>query len=56
MSMNDFVITPPYDVLLRGTSAVPVGLYHLQIATADQLTRLHYSPNSVKAVKAKRRK
>ncbi len=32
---------------------MPVGLYHLQIATAEQLTRLHYSPGSIKAIKAR---
>ena len=42
--------------LLRGTPEMPVGLYHLQMATAEQLCRLHYSPNSVKAVKKKLRK
>ena len=48
-----FRVTPPYDLLLRGTNDTPVGIYHLQLATADQLTRLHYSPNSVKVVKAR---
>lgn len=48
-----FRITPPYDLLLRGTPDTPVGLYHLQLATADQLTRLHYSAGSIKVVKAR---
>jgi len=46
-----FLLTPVYDVLLRGTPDVPYGLYHLQLAYAEQLTRLHYSPKSVKLVK-----
>src|SRR6266446_4564227 len=48
-------ITPPYDVLLRGSQEMPVGLYHLHLATADQLCRLHYSPGSFKAVREKLR-
>ena len=48
-----FRLTPPYDVLLRGTPSTPVGLYHLQIATAEQLTRLHYSMGSLTAIKAR---
>lgn len=48
-----FSITPVYDLLLRGSSTTPVGLYQLQIATAAQLTRLHYSPGSIKTVKAR---
>lgn len=49
--MPDFLLTPVYDVLLRGTSDVPYGLYHLQLAYAEQLCRLHYSENSIKLVK-----
>ncbi|MBA2682557.1 MAG: replication-relaxation family protein [Ktedonobacteraceae bacterium] len=48
-----FRMRPIYDLLLRGTTAVPVGLYHLQMATAEQLCRLHYSPGSIKAIKAR---
>lgn len=53
MILEPFRMTPPYDVLLHGSQEMPVGLYHLQIATAEQLTRLHYSPGSVKAIKAR---
>lgn len=52
-SMEPFVITPVYDVLLRGSKEIPVGVYQLQLTTADQLTRLHYSAGSIKAVKAR---
>jgi hypothetical protein len=48
-----FRITPTYDLLLRGTAAMPVGLYHLHMATAAQLTRLHYKPGSINKVKAR---
>ncbi|HEY6540277.1 MAG TPA: replication-relaxation family protein [Ktedonobacteraceae bacterium] len=51
-----FVITPAYDILLRGSLDMPVGLYHLHMATAEQLCRLHYSMGSLKAVKAKLRR
>jgi hypothetical protein len=50
-----FVITPAYDVLLRGSEQMPIGLYHLHLASAEQLCRLHYSMGSVKAVRAKLR-
>src|SRR5712692_4635857 len=50
-----FAITPAYDILLRGSEEMPIGLYHLHMATAEQLCRLHYSMKSVKAVKAKLR-
>lgn len=50
---DSFRITPVYDRLLRGDSLTPMGLYHLHIATAEQLCRLHYSPTSIKAVKAR---
>src|SRR5579859_3971711 len=52
---SPFAITPPYDILLRGSENVPVGLYHLHMATAEQLCRLHYSMGSIKAVRAKLR-
>src|SRR6266567_9633025 len=48
-------ITPAYDVLLRGSEDMPIGLYHLHIASAEQLCRLHYAKGSLKAVKAKLR-
>lgn len=48
-------ITPPYDVLLRGSESIPIGLYHLHMATAEQLCRLHYSMGSIKAVREKLR-
>lgn len=48
-----FYMTPVYDVLLRGDSGMPIGLYHLGIATAEQLCRLHYSMGSIKTVKAR---
>ncbi len=51
--MQPFRMTPVYDLLLRGTERTPVGLYHLQVATAAQLCRLHYSPGSITAVKAR---
>ncbi len=50
-----FAITPAYDILLRGSEQMPIGLYHLHMATAEQLCRLHYSMGSIKAVKAKLR-
>src|SRR5581483_6384142 len=53
MAARTFHITPVYDLLLRGTPAMPVGLYHLQLATAEQLCRLHYSPGSITTVKAR---
>ena len=48
-----FGITPVYDILLRGSEQTPVGLCHLFIATAAQLTHLHYSDNSVKLIKSR---
>src|SRR5581483_5682308 len=48
-----FRITPVHDLLLRGTDEVPVGIYHLHLATAEQLCRLHYSPGSIKVIKAR---
>ncbi len=48
-----FVVTPVCDILLRGTSDMPIGLYHLGIATAEQLCRLHYSRGTIKTVKAR---
>jgi Replication-relaxation len=52
-TVTSLTIKPVHEVLLRGSAATPVGLYHLQLVTADQLTRLHYSPGSLKAVKAR---
>jgi hypothetical protein len=48
-------ITPVYDILLRGSKEMPIGLYHLYKASAAQLTRLHYSENTVKLVKKRLR-
>ena len=45
-----FAITPVHDLLLRGSQDMPVGLYHLHQATAEQLTRLHYKPGMHKTV------
>lgn len=46
-------ITPVYDLLLRGTTTTPVGLYQLQLATAEQLCRLHYKAGTLTTVKAR---
>lgn len=48
-----FRLTPVYDLLLRGTGQLPVGVFHLQLATAAQLCRLHYSPKSITLIKAR---
>jgi hypothetical protein len=49
-----FAITHVYDILLRGDpEGIPIGLYHLHIATAEQLCRLHYSPKTLKTIKAR---
>ena len=48
-----FSLTPIYDILIRGSERVPVGTYHLQITTAEQLCRLHYSKGSLKTIKAR---
>lgn len=45
-----FAITPVYDLLLRGSQDMPIGLYHLHLATTEQLTRLHYKPGMLKTV------
>jgi hypothetical protein len=50
-----FRITPVHDLLLRGNADLPVGLYHLHLLTAAQLTRLHYSPGSYKTVRQRLR-
>ena len=50
-----FANTPAYDILLRGSESLPVGLCHLHMASAEQLCRLHYSMGSIKAVNAKLR-
>lgn len=47
-----FQLTPQHDLLLRGSPQLPVGLYQLQLATADQLTRIHYKAGTLKTVKA----
>ena len=50
--MSDFLLKPKHDLLLRGTDALPLGLYQLQLATAEQLCRLHYKPGTITTVKA----
>ncbi len=45
-----FIVTPVYDLLLRGSQDMPIGLYHLHLATAEQLTRLHYKAGMLKTV------
>src|SRR6266700_7699811 len=47
---KSFVITPALDLLLRGSPDMPIGLYHLHLATTEQLTRLHYKPGMLKTV------
>lgn len=47
-----FILTPQHDRLLRGSTVTPLGLYQLQLATAEQLCRLHYRPTSINWVKA----
>ena len=48
-----FHITPVYDLLLRGSREAPMGIYHLRLATAEQLTRLHYKAGMLTTVKAR---
>jgi len=55
MIETPFAITPAYDVLLRGSDQMPIGLHQLQVATAEQLCRPHYARGSLKAVQAKLR-
>ena len=45
-----FAITPVHDLLLRGSQDMPIGLYHLHLATTEQLTRLHYKAGMLKTV------
>src|SRR5947208_1115521 len=50
------IITPILDKLLQGDDKMPVGLYHLHLLTAAQLTRLHsYSQGSYKAIRQRLR-
>ena len=51
--MTAFTINPVHDLLLRGTLEMPVGLYHLYLATALQLCALHYKPGMLTTVKAR---
>lgn len=53
LDQESLYITPVYDILLRGNSDMPLGLYQLHLATAEQLCRLHYSPGTIKTVKAR---
>ena len=48
-----FRITPVYDLLLRGSPEMPIGLYHLHLATADQLCRLYYRAGMLTTVKTR---
>lgn len=50
LSKRPFRLSPTHDRLLRGSMAIPYGLYQLHVATCDQLTRLHYRPGSFKFV------
>ncbi len=50
-STKPFAITPVYDLLLHGDQKMPVGLYDLRLATAEQLCRLFYKPGMLKTVK-----
>src|SRR5690242_3856252 len=50
LSNRPFRLSPTHDRLLRGSTAIPFGLYQLHVATCDQLTRLHYRPASRKFV------
>lgn len=50
---QDRTIKHIHDVLLRGSRTTPAGLYQLQLLTAEQLTRLHYRPGSLKKIKAR---
>jgi len=45
-----FIIRPVHDLLLRGSSVMPIGLYHLHQSTTAQLTALHYAPGMHKTV------
>jgi|GEM_PF-1775152 len=49
--MSTFRMRPMYELLLRGSDQLGVGLYQLHLATPEQLCRLHYRPGSIKAVK-----
>src|SRR5437763_1739781 len=46
-----FSMRPIYELLLRGSTDIPIGLYHLHLATAEQLVRLHYSMGSYRAIR-----
>jgi len=48
--MSSFRMRPMYDLLLRGSDHMAVGLYQLHLATPEQLCRLHYRPGSLKGV------
>lgn len=46
-----FHLSPVHDLLLRGSPDVPIGVFHLYMATADQLTRAHYKAGMIKTTK-----
>ena len=50
MNQTDFVLTLPYDRLIRGDEKMPFGIYHLHRLTAAQCCRLHHSMKSIKYV------
>jgi hypothetical protein len=51
IAKKPFVVTLVYDLLLHGGHDMPIGLYHLHLATAEQLTGLYYKPGMLKTVK-----
>jgi Replication-relaxation len=53
MTQTKFRIMPIYDILLCGSPDIPMGLFQLHTATAEQLCRLHYKPGCIKAIKAR---
>jgi len=54
LTTKPFSITRVYDILLRGDpDGIPIGLYHLHIAAAEQLCRLHYSSKTLTTIKAR---
>lgn len=53
MARVPFVIMPIYDILLHGSLDMPLGLFQLHHAAAEQLCRLHYKPGCIKSVKAR---
>src|SRR5229473_3242296 len=50
MTTTDFVLTLPYDRLIRGDEKMPIGIYHLHRLTVAQNCRLHHPLTSIKYV------